>query len=245
VGARQHGRRSRCQRTRCGGAADPRARGRTPRKPGHRGFHRRHSAGENRLRARANRELKLSTPGRAGGRGRPRRRWRPGVHDEQFPIDVFQTGSGTSSQHECQRGRSRRWRAGASAARCTPMTIVNMSRADTRCDSDRHPCERRAHGAPELRPGARATWRRCCAPGRANSPASSDRPHAPDDAMPVTLAQELSAGAHPDRERRGTAEGVSRACWAGAGRHGRRYGINAHADFGRPIPASNSRRSPA
>ena len=45
-----------------------------------------------------------------------------GEHDDHFPIDVFQTGSGTSSNmnmNEVHRARSRRER---SAARCTRTT---------------------------------------------------------------------------------------------------------------------------
>ena len=42
--------------------------------------------------------------------------------DEQFPIDVFQTGSGTSSQHERQRGHRHARRRAVSAGRCTRTT---------------------------------------------------------------------------------------------------------------------------
>ena len=44
-----------------------------------------------------------------------------GKHDAEFPIDVFQTGSGTSLQYEHQRGH-RLHRQGTTAWRSTPMT---------------------------------------------------------------------------------------------------------------------------
>ena len=46
----------------------------------------------------ANRSLRAAAGAdREGDPAAPRARSRPGKHDEQFPIDVFQTGSGTSS----------------------------------------------------------------------------------------------------------------------------------------------------
>ncbi len=42
-----------------------------------------------------------------------------GQHDAQFPIDVFQTGSGTSTNMKPTRC-SRTWQASASGARCMP-----------------------------------------------------------------------------------------------------------------------------
>ena len=55
--------------------------------------------------ARVNAELGRPRPGQSPTRSWPRRRRSPtGGHDDQFPVDVFQTGSGTSHQHERQRG---------------------------------------------------------------------------------------------------------------------------------------------
>ena len=54
-----------------------------------------------------------------------------GQHDAHFPIDVFQTGSGTSTQHECQRGDRARSPVAALGAPCIRTITSTWARAAT------------------------------------------------------------------------------------------------------------------
>ncbi len=69
--------------------------------------------------ARRQRRARRSAAGHRHGHSRRRRsRWRPERCDEQFPIDVFQTGSGTSSNMNANEVIAA-WRRDPWARRCT------------------------------------------------------------------------------------------------------------------------------
>ena len=183
--------------------------------------------------ARANRELKLLEPKVAQAVEEAAAEVAAGVHDEQFPIDVFQTGSGTSSNmnaNEVVAALASR-RLGSAVH---PNDHVNM------CQSSNDAIPTAIHVSAAL------TVRRELTPAlehltevlRAKERAvagivKTGRTHLMD-AMPVTLAQELSGW------RTQIENGVARlksveprllALAQGGTAVG--TGINAHADFGR------------
>ena len=116
-----------------------------------------------------------------------------GRHDAQFPIDVFQTGSGTSLQHEHQRGARHAGDASSSGVEVHPNDHVNASQS-----SATTPSRPRSTSPPpwpsssDLHPGARAPGDVAGGQGRASSPTvvKSGRTHLMD-ATPVTLGQEF------------------------------------------------------
>jgi len=183
--------------------------------------------------ARANRELKLLDARVAQGVEEAAAEVAAGVHDEQFPIDVFQTGSGTSSNmnaNEVVAALASR-RLGSAVH---PNDHVNM------CQSSNDAIPTAIHVSAAL------TVRRELTPAlehlaevlRAKERevagvVKTGRTHLMD-AMPVTLAQELSGW------RTQIESGVARlksveprllALAQGGTAVG--TGINAHADFGR------------
>ncbi len=113
--ARQHGRAAGARARRCG-ARRRSARSRTFRSAAcrmPRGFIRALGADQGGGR-RGQRELGLLDGERRARRSRRRAlEVAGGKHDEQFPIDVFQTGSGTSIEHERERGHRARSRRSA------------------------------------------------------------------------------------------------------------------------------------
>ena len=72
-----------------------------------------------------------------------------GKYDEHFPIDVFQTGSGTSLEHEHQRGHRRAGHRAAGRDRCT-RTTTSTPRSPQRRLPDLRP--RGRHGRADQRP---------------------------------------------------------------------------------------------
>src|ERR1700726_4663005 len=183
--------------------------------------------------ARANRELKLLEPKVAQAVEEAAAEVAAGVHDEQFPIDVFQTGSGTSSNmnaNEVVAALASR-RLGSAVH---PNDHVNM------CQSSNDAIPTAIHVSAAL------TVRRELTPalehlaevlrareGELAGVVKTGRTHLMD-AMPVTLAQELSGW------RTQIESGVARlksveprllALAQGGTAVG--TGINAHAEFGR------------
>src|SRR3954447_14523832 len=75
-----------------------------------------------------------------------------GAHDGEFPIDVFQTGSGTSSNMNATRS-SRRWPRARRVTRSTRTTTSTPRRARTTCSRRRStsPPPRRSCATPSPR----------------------------------------------------------------------------------------------
>ena len=151
---------------------------------------------------------------------RRRSRWRQGCYDDQFPVDVFQTGSGTSSNMNANEviatlaGRAAR-QAGAPERSREHGPEQQRRRADRdsrrrpRCCSTRSCCRRCGRLSAVLE---RA---------RASSAASvkTGRTHLMD-AMPITLAQELGGWrAQIDKGCARLERGDAAAARARAGRH--------------------------
>jgi len=84
-----------------------------------------------------------------------------GRHDEHFPIDIFQTGSGTSTKHECQRGDLPHWPRGGWGSSCMPTIMSTCVRAAT-TRSDSHPRQRRFECEAGTGAGARNICAMCC-----------------------------------------------------------------------------------
>ena len=110
-----------------------------------------------------------------------------GKHDDQFPIDVFQTGSGTSSNMNANE-------VIASICARDGVTVhlnddVNMSRAPDTFPTATHIAATRA-AVRQSDPGPRVLQSRWPSkPGREEH--GEVRPHALMDAVPVTLGQEF------------------------------------------------------
>ena len=122
---------------------------------------------------------------------------RGGEHDDQFPIDVFQTGSGTSSNMNIQRGH-RLARGPAPASRSTPTTMSTPgSRSNDTFPTAIHVAARWPGRRPA--PGARPS--RDALEAKADEFAhlvKSGRTHLMD-ATPVMLGQEF--GGYAARSR--------------------------------------------
>ena len=101
-----------------------------------------------------------------------------GDHDDQFPIDVFQTGSGTSHEHERQRG-ARHPRQRAPRPPGAPQRLGQREPVEQRHLPDRDPCRRHPRRRPRPRPGARPPRRRPRAQGDRVRRRGQVRPHAP------------------------------------------------------------------
>ena len=126
---------------------------------------------------------------RRGGRGGGRRR----LHDDQFPIDVFQTGSGTSSNMNANEVHRLRWPSERLGRRPVhPNDHVNASQSS----NDVFPSAIHLAAAEAVArrpaPRARAPRRRAAAQGDRSSRTvvKSGRTHLMD-ATPVTLGQEF------------------------------------------------------
>src|ERR1700726_3401411 len=183
--------------------------------------------------ARANRELKLLEPKVAQAVEEAAAEVAAGVHDEQFPIDVFQTGSGTSSNMNANE-------VIAALATPRPGSAVHPNDHVNMCQSSNDVIPTAIHVSAAL------TVRRDLTPAlehlaevlRAKERevagvVKTGRTHLMDS-MPVTLAQELSGW------RTQIENGVARlksveprllALAQGGTAVG--TGINAHPEFGR------------
>ena len=195
--------------------------------------------GSRRPRPRVNAELGVLDRRAGATRSRPRRaRWPRAEHDDQFPIDVFQTGSGTSHQHERQRGDRHASRSLRPASRSTPTTTSTRASPPTTPSRPRSTSPRR--GAVARRPAAGARppgRRRCDAQGGRVRRRRQVRPHPPDG---------RHAG-HPRpgvrRLRRQVALGAERLeCGAAAGRASCRWAARRSAPASTPPPGFAARR---
>ena len=194
--------------------------------------------------ARANTALGLLDPHRlAGDRRVPPRRWPTAQHDAHFPIDVFQTGSGTSTNMNANEVIA----ALASAAARQPGASQRSRQHGPEQQRRRSP--RRsivsAALAVQQRPaaGARAAARGACGQGAEVGRHREDRAHAPDGRHAGDAGAGAVRLAHADRERhRARAARASRACTQLAqGGTAVGTGINAHPQFGQRFCAELSR----
>ena len=92
-----------------------------------------------------------------------------GEHDEQFPIDVFQTGSGTSSNMNANEVI-----ANLAGGGSTPTTTSTWGSPPTTCSRRRSTWPRSGRCAPTCSPPWRP-WRGRCRARPASSPTSSSR----------------------------------------------------------------------
>ena len=150
-----------------------------------------------------------------------------GGHDDQFPIDVFQTGSGTSSNMNANEVI-----ATLAGRRRIPTTTSTW--ASRRTTSSRPPSTWRRSTAPSTSCCRRSTsWRRRSPPRPTSSPtwSRSGRTHLMD-AVPVTLGQEFSGYAAQVREGhrrvRGDARGLGQIPLGGTAVG---TGLNTHPEF--------------
>ncbi len=147
-----------------------------------------------------------------------------GSHDAQFPIDVFQTGSGTSSNMNANEViASLASRRLGSAVH--PNDHVNMGQSS----NDSIPTAIHVSAALQVRrelvPALAHLAQVLAAKEReVGGIVKTGRTHLMD-AMPVTLAQEFVGLAHADRERTAApGRGGTAAVGARAGRDRRRHG---------------------
>ena len=165
---------------------------------------------------------------------------------DQFPIDIYQTGSGTSSNmnvNEVIANRAIELTGGTASAqrsRSTPTTTSTWGRAPTthspRRSTWRWPMQIQERLLPAL-----SRLRTCCAQGRAVGPGDQDRPHALDGRHAV------AAGPGVRRLRRQIELVVERAPAARmpcsslpVGGTAVGSGINTHPEFGRRVAKSGS-----
>ena len=175
--------------------------------------------------AAANEDLGLMEPchGRRPSRKR-RTRWPVGMHDDHFVLDIFQTGSGTSTNmnaNEVLASLATKYLG----SKVHQNDHVNMSQSS----NDVIPTA--IHVAPTWR--SPRTCSRPCATctqtlvdkgGRGRS-CGDDRPHAPDGRHAGAHGADRRRLGQPDRARHRAHRGVAAAAGrAGAGRHGRRHG---------------------
>ncbi len=137
-----------------------------------------------------------------------------GAHDAQFPIDVFQTGSGTSTNMNANEVIA------ALASRrlgrpVHPNDDVNMARAATMSIPTAIHVSAALTGTRELLPALEHLRAVLLAKEQRGRRYRQDRPHAPDGCDAASPSrQELSGLAHADREWTcAPAQRSSRACW--------------------------------
>ena len=162
--------------------------------------------------ARANTRLGLLDAATARGDRRGGGGGGGGRHDAQFPIDVFQTGSGTSTNMNANEviatlATRRLGQAGAS------QRSRQHGPEQQRRDPDGDPRERGARRAARAHPGARAPARGAARQGARGRRGRQDRPHPPDgcDARDAGAGALGLARADRERHRRGSPR-WSRAC---------------------------------
>ena len=183
--------------------------------------------------AETNAELGLLDPDLAAAIAAAAREVADGGHDDQFPIDIYQTGSGTSTN--------------------TNMNEVVAHLASARLGGRRGPPERRRQPLPELErrdpdgaPARRPRWRSrrsCCRRSSGSTPRSSprsrssgrsSRPAGPTSRTRRRSGSARSSAATPGRSRsRSAARGPPRpSCWrCPLGGTAVGTGINAHPEY--------------
>ena len=236
--------RSRSRATPCGGRR-PSARSRTSRSAAPRWSPARPGAGAGSRRAAARVNAELGVLDRRAGRrrsGRPPRRSSTASTTTQFPIDVFQTGSGTSSNMNMNEVLATL--AARAGVEVHPNDHVNASQSSNDTFPTVDPRRRDARGrASDLLP---ALDHLATAPGGARPRSSptlvkSGRTHLMD-ATPVMLGQEFGGYAATVRlgvERLESA--LPRVARAAAGRYGGRH---RHQHPARASPRGSSPSSP-
>ena len=102
-----------------------------------------------------------------------------GAHDDHFPIDVFQTGSGTSSNMNMNEVIAT-LASERSGGRCTRTTTSTRRSRRTTCSRRRSTSPRRASSRPRPDPRARAPREGAAAQAAPLQDSGEGRPHAPD-----------------------------------------------------------------
>lgn len=192
--------------------------------------------------ARANQELAGLDPAIAAAIADAAEQVASGLHDAQFPVDVFQTGSGTSSNMNANEVIARLASKGAGAA-VHPNDHVNMGQSS----NDVVPTAIQLGAVltcheqllPALRMLEESVVRRAQELGDV---AKTGRTHLMD-AMPVTLGQELSGWAQQIRNGQERIEAaLQRVRRLALGGTAVGTGINAHPEFGAKVAALLSQR---
>jgi len=165
-----------------------------------------------------------------------------GVHDEHFPIDVFQTGSGTSSNMNANEVIAR-LATGGLGSEVHPNDDVNMSQSSNdvipTCVHVSAAISIHDHLLPALRHLAKVLQKKS---DETSSIVKTGRTHLMD-AMPVTLGQEL--GGWRAQVQHGIDrlnEAMKRLCDLAQGGTAVGTGINAHPQFGSKVAVLLSER---
>ena len=192
--------------------------------------------------ARANAELGLLQPEVADAVARAAREVADGLHDAHFPVDVFQTGSGTSTNMNANEVIARR--ASAGGATVHPNDHVNAGQSSNDVIPSAIHVSAVLEGRERLLPAldhlagtleARAAeLAQVTATGRTHLM----------DAMPVTLGQELGGWASQVRQAvQGIERSLERAQALAIGGTAVGTGINAHPEFGARVAALLARET--
>ncbi len=179
--------------------------------------------GRRRRQPRARRPRQGRVASRSSG---PRSRWPTGRHDAQFPIDVFQTGSGTSSNMNANEVIARLASQYVGRRAGAPERSRQPRPEQQRRDPDGDPPERGAGAGRAAAAGAQGADRDASArkAGDVGETVKTGRTHLMD-AMPLTLGQELGGWRAQIEDGVARLQGVpASAARPRAGRHGRRHG---------------------
>jgi fumarate hydratase class II len=167
-----------------------------------------------------------------------------GKHDRHFPIDVFQTGSGTSTNMNANEVIGHLASAKSGADKVHPNDHVNMGQSS----NDVIPTAIHVSAALEVKEKLLPALKHLAETLEAKSKETAKvvktgRTHLMD-AMPVTLGQELSGWATQIRHGIARVEAVSPRLNALAqGGTAVGTGINAHPEFGKRIAAELAKRT--
>src|SRR5579859_7731325 len=167
-----------------------------------------------------------------------------GRHDRHFPIDVFQTGSGTSTNMNANEVIAHLASAKSGAVKVHPNDHVNMGQSS----NDVIPTAIHVSAALEVKekllPALKYLAESIEAKSRETTKVvKTGRTHLMD-AMPVTLGQELSGWATQVRHGIARIEATAPRLNALAqGGTAVGTGINAHPEFGKRIPAELGKRT--
>ncbi len=193
--------------------------------------------------AEVNRDLGLLDADTAGAIARAADQVAAGEHDAHFPVDVFQTGSGTSSNMNANEVIARLASREAGDGRIHPNDHVNMGQSSNDViPTAIHVAAALAvqeHLLPALDHLQEVTDRRAA---ELDAVVKTGRTHLMD-AMPVTLGQELGGwssqiGAGSERLR----DSLQRVLELAQGGTAVGTGINAHPEFGSRFAARLSER---
>jgi fumarate hydratase class II len=193
--------------------------------------------------AAANQELGELDPALAAAIGKAAREVAEGRHDSQFPIDVFQTGSGTSSNMNANEVIAHLAGAGAGKA-VHPNDHVNMGQSS----NDVIPTAIHVSAALELEEKLLPALRHLQAildrkAAQLTDVVKTGRTHLMD-AMPVTLGQELGGWRSQIANNIARLEAVKPRLLALAqGGTAVGTGINAHPKFGERFAATLAKRT--